>query len=136
MTMQLQSIMATRVVSVALDDKLSVVKEIFDALKFHHLLVVEHGKLHGVISDRDLLRSLSPFIGTLSETSRDANTLEKKAHQIMSRKLVTLSPDSSVQEAVDLFLGGGISCLPIVDGQQRPVGIVSWRDVLRVLSPG
>ncbi len=135
MTIRLQSIMSTRVVSVAFDDKLSMVKEIFDAMKFHHLLVVDHGRLHGVISDRDLLRALSPFIGTLSETTRDANTLEKRAHQIMSRKLVTLSPDSSVEEAVDLFLGGGISCLPIVDAQQRPVGIVSWRDVLRALRP-
>ena len=135
MTLQLQSIMSTRIVSVAYDDKLSEVKQIFDSMKFHHVLVVEHGKLHGVISDRDLLRALSPFIGKLAETARDAGTLDKRAHQIMSRDLVTLPPDASVADAVDLFLTRSISCLPVVDSQQRPVGIVSWRDVLRALRP-
>lgn len=117
------------------DDRLSVVKEIFDRLKFHHLLVVENGRLQGVVSDRDLLRALSPFIGTLAETNRDINTLERRVHQIMTRKLVTLTPEASVRDAIDVFLTHGISCLPVVDAQNRPVGIVTWRDVLRALRP-
>ena len=85
MTLQLQSIMSTRLVSVAYDDKLSEVKQIFDSMKFHHVLVVEHGKLHGVISDRDLLRALSPFIGKLAETARDAGTKVRGPHRGRSR---------------------------------------------------
>ena len=135
MTLEVQSIMSTRLVSVCYDDKLSEVKRIFDTMKFHHVLVVEQGKLHGVISDRDLLRALSPFIGKLAETTRDVNTLDRHAHQIMSRDLVTLPPHASVADAVDLFLSRGISCLPIIDAQKRPVGLVSWRDILRALRP-
>lgn len=130
-----RGVMTTRVVSVEFDDRLSVVKEIFDRLKFHHLLVVENGRLQGVVSDRDLLRALSPFIGTLAETNRDINTLERRVHQIMTRKLVTLTPEASVRDAIDVFLTHGISCLPVVDAQNRPVGIVTWRDVLRALRP-
>ena len=56
--MELRSIMTARVVTVEVDDTLEVVKRIFDAMKFHHLLVVDSGKtLCGVISDRDLLRA-------------------------------------------------------------------------------
>ncbi|MEA5097434.1 MAG: CBS domain-containing protein [Burkholderiaceae bacterium] len=117
--------------TVEMDDKLSVVKDIFDSSKFHHLLVTEHGKLFGVISDRDLLKAISPNIGTMTETYKDAATLNKRVHQIMSRKPVTLPPNATVRDAVDLFNKHTISCIPVVDQEFRPVGIVSWRDVLR-----
>jgi CBS domain-containing protein len=70
--MDVGSIMTTRVVSVEMDDRLDVVKKIFDTLKFHHLLVVDTGgKLKGVVSDRDLLRALSPYVGSAAENARD-----------------------------------------------------------------
>jgi acetoin utilization protein AcuB len=129
--MTVQQIMATRIVTVELDDKLRTVREIFQAMKFHHLLVVDGGKLCGVISDRDLLRAVSPFIGTLSETERDVGTLDRRVHQIMSRKPITLRPTAAIADAITLFLTHNISCLPIVDEQFRPIGLVSWRDVLK-----
>ena len=124
--------MTSRVVTVDMDDRLSVVKDIFDAMKFHHLLVVDSdGKLGGVVSDRDLLKALSPFVVTAAETARDVATLNRRVHQIMSRKPITLPPDASIAEAVRLILEHRISCIPVVDAHFRPVGILSWRDILR-----
>lgn len=131
--MRIEKIMTSRVVTVGFDDTLATVKEIFDAVKFHHLLVVEEGELQGVVSDRDLLRAMSPFIGSVVETQRDVGTLGKRVHQIMSRKPITLPPDAHIKEAIKLFLAHEISCIPVVDGNFRPIGIVSWRDVLRTL---
>jgi acetoin utilization protein AcuB len=126
--------MTARVVTVDMDDRLEVVKEIFDTMNFHHLLVVdEHKKLSGVLSDRDLLRALSPYVGSVAETARDLATLNKRVHQIMSRHPLTLRPHSSVAEAAHLLLENRISCVPIVDGDFMPVGIVSWRDLLKAL---
>ncbi|HTH59739.1 MAG TPA: CBS domain-containing protein [Paraburkholderia sp.] len=129
--MKVEDLMTKRVVTVGFDDTLETVKEIFEQAGFHHLLVVDEGKLQGVVSDRDLLRALSPFIGSVVETTRDTGTLSKRVHQIMSRKPITLRPDASVADAIQLFLAHSISCVPIVDGEFVPVGIVSWRDVLR-----
>jgi acetoin utilization protein AcuB len=130
--MKVQDIMSQRVVTVELDDRLHVVKKIFDTTHFHHLLVIDDdGSLYGVVSDRDLLRALSPFIGSTVETARDAATLNKAVHQIMSRKPITLTPEALVADAIQVFMTHPVSCIPIVDGQFRPVGIVSWRDVLR-----
>ena len=127
--------MSTRVATIEMDDRLEVVKDIFDAMKFHHLLVVdEDGKLFGVVSDRDLLRALSPFLGTSVETPRDLATLNKRVHHIMSRKPITLQASAEIADAVRLFLDHRISCIPIVDAALRPLGIVSWRDVLRAQS--
>jgi acetoin utilization protein AcuB len=134
--MNLSSIMTTRIVSVGFDDPLETVKRIFDNAKFHHLLVMDTDKrLCGVISDRDLLRALSPYVGTPSENARDTATLKKRVHQIMTRQPITLPPGASVADAIGVFLQHRVSCIPIVDENFKPVGIVSWRDVLRSL-PG
>ena len=94
--MIVQDIMSRRVVTVELDDKISAVKEIFDNLKFHHVLVVEDGVLLGVVSDRDLLKALSPNIGTSTESYKDTATLNKRVHQIMSREPSRLHPEATL----------------------------------------
>ncbi|MEA1949939.1 MAG: CBS domain-containing protein [Planctomycetota bacterium] len=131
--MAINQLMSKDVVTIEMDDSLDVAKEIFDSTHFHHLLVVESGKLFGVISDRDLLKSISPNIGTAAETARDAASLNKKVHQIMTRKLVTLGADASVYDAIEIFNRHNISCIPVVDDDRRPVGIISWRDILKAL---
>lgn len=129
--MKVEDLMTRRVVTIGFDDSLEAVRDIFKEAAFHHLLVVEHGELQGVVSDRDLLRALSPFIDSVVETKRDLGTLNKRVHQIMSRKPITLTPDADVQQAIQIFLDHPISCIPIVDAAFKPVGIVSWRDILR-----
>ena len=132
--MQLQSFMTTKVVSVAPDDTLNQVKEIFDNTRFHHLLVVEKNRLLGVISDRDLLRNISPFVGSLHETTRDICTMKRRAHQIMSHHPITLQPGADLNQAVEVFQQNSISCIPIVDDANHPVGIISWRDLLKFVN--
>ena len=129
--MQVREFMTSKVVCVELDDTLRTVKEIFDNTRFHHLLVVDKNKLCGVISDRDLLKAISPHIGSAAETERDAATLRKRAHQIMSRNLVTLHAEASLEDIVDVFICCRISCVPIVDQHGNVEGIVSWRDLLK-----
>jgi len=133
--MSVQQIMTRNPVTVMMDDSLSKVKELFDQHRFHHLLVVDQGKLFGVVSDRDLLKALSPHLGTLSETARDRASLNRKVHQIMTRKPVVLGQDASIHDAIAVFNTHGISCIPIVDAANHPVGILSWRDILKHIDP-
>lgn len=131
--MNLQQLMTTDVVTVDIDTTLRAIRDIFEQNKFHHLLVTEKGKLCGVISDRDLLKNLSPFLGTISEHTRDTALLRRHAHQIMRRNPITATPDMNVLAACEIFIEKGISCLPVVSDPQTIVGIVTWRDVLRLL---
>jgi acetoin utilization protein AcuB len=131
-----ERIMSTSVVTVSMDDSLSTIKEIFDRHGFHHVLVVEEGRLVGIVSDRDLLKALSPNLGTASETTRDLASLNRRAHQIMSRELITLGREAGIHDAIETFNRNRISCIPIVDAGNRPVGIVSWRDILKAIHAG
>ncbi len=45
-----------------MDDPLYLIQRIFQREGFHHLLVVEEDQLVGVISDRDLLPAISPYV--------------------------------------------------------------------------
>ena len=127
------AIMSRRMVTVTMDDTLATIQELFKEHRFHHLLVLEDRALAGIISDRDLLRAISPKIGTLSETDRDRATLNKRAHQIMTRNPVAVRTTTLLDTAATLMLEKKISCLPVISEEGRLEGILSWRDVLKVL---
>lgn len=54
-----------------------------------------------------------------------------QARDIMSTRVVTVSPDVSVEEIAKLLLDSGVSAVPVVDQAGRPVGIVSEGDLMR-----
>ena len=126
--------MSTNLITLELDDDLGKAKAIFDQHKIHHILVLNDKELVGVITDRDIYKHLSPTIGTKKETPRDYSLLQKKLHLVMNRNLTTASENDTLNEAVLLFHDNHISCLPIVNDKMEPLGIISWRDILKVIA--
>ena len=131
--MSVKSIMSTKLVTIDQDANLKTIKQMFEKVNFRHLLVEEKGELCGIISDRDLFRALNPKVDSIYATDKDLACLNKKAHQIMSRHPLCLSPESTIFDAVHLFNHNKVSCIPIVNQANHAVGIVSWRDILRAL---
>jgi acetoin utilization protein AcuB len=132
--MNLAQIMNLQVITVGMDDNLQTVQGLFERFGFHHLLVLDKkGTLVGVVSDRDLLKALSPFTFSIMERTQDQRTLRKRVHQIMGRRPVTASEELSIKEAAVLMLDKKISCLPIVDSKGIVKGIVTHRDILKWL---
>ena len=60
--------------------------------------------------------------------------MQKKLHQIMARNLITSQAQLPLNEAVLLFYDNNISCLPVIDEQNKAIGIITWRDILKVLA--
>jgi acetoin utilization protein AcuB len=128
--MAVKNFMAKKVVTASPEASLKELREYFENLKIHHIVIVDEGKVKGVVSDRDVLRCSSPFLDTPAENERDRHTLTKKAHQIMSRSVISVKPDAPVREAARLMLEKQISCLPVIDWYGKLVGILSWKDIL------
>lgn len=126
-------IMSTSVVSVGENDSLETINQIFSHGHFHHVLVIQDGNLVGLVSDRDVLKALSPNIGTVVESAADKATLEKRAHEIMITKMMVMGESATVGDAIDAFNEQGITCIPILNAQQQAIGIVSWRDILMAI---
>jgi acetoin utilization protein AcuB len=119
--MNVGSIMTRNVLTVGMDYSIQIIRDIFKNFEFHHILVLENQKLVGVISDRDLIDS-------------DTIPIDKKAHEIMSRNLITVDVETSIEKASDLLLENNISCLPVISPQGSVEGIVSWKDILKFYS--
>ena len=133
--MKVESIMKTDLISLSMDSSLSEAKEVFENNNVHHLIVTDdEGLLAGVLTDRDLYKHLSPTVGTSNETHRDTALMHKKLHQIMARELITINASQSLSEAAALIYDNHVSCLPVIDEQNKPIAIMTWRDLLRVLS--
>ncbi len=122
--MNVASIMTRNVVTVGMDYTIQIIRDILKNFEFHHILVLENQKLVGVISDRDLI----------DRTDRDIITLNKKVHEIMSRNLITVDAETSIEKASDLLLKKNISCLPVISPQGSVEGIISWKDILKFYS--
>ncbi|MDM8005888.1 MAG: CBS domain-containing protein [Phycisphaerae bacterium] len=129
---KVREIMTTEVVTIGMDETLETARGIFNQRRFHHLIVMEGGKAVGVISDRDLLKNLSPFVGVrMSERPQDIGTLRKRIHQIMTRRLVSIEPDAPAAQAARTMMHHRVSCLPVIENGTSLVGIITLRDLVR-----
>jgi acetoin utilization protein AcuB len=129
-------VMSAKVAAVFPDDTLLTVREVFAKVKFRHLAVVDEAqKVLGVVSDRDVLRAVSPFFGTVNEQTRDLALMRRPVHQIMTREPICAAPDLRIEEAIRIMRQKRISCLPVVDGEFRIIGILTWKDIVRAFCP-
>jgi len=134
-TPRVRSIMQTNIIRAGLDPTLGEAMTILLQHRIRHLPVVDnHGRLAGLVTDRDLRLHISHRLGTIMENNADREALRHHLHVIMVRRVVTAGPDMTVQEAAQKLLDNHIGCLPVVDADRRLVGIVSTGDFLRLLA--
>ncbi len=129
--MHVETIMSDPVHYILPDATLADLRKILKHVTYHHLLVARDGGLLGVISDRDVLPMLSPFIDTAQATAQDQSLLEIRAQDIMSTTLITVKKDALIDTAAILLLEHNISCLPVVSNGDAIEGILTWKDMLK-----
>jgi CBS domain-containing protein len=125
-----RDIMQTKIVTISAGDSLSTVEDIMTLGGVRHMPVVRGGKLVGVVSERDLLRT---SLSNLSEFGRDERRAFLQAVEInraMSSPPITIGPDATVGEAARVMADRKIGCLPVLE-DEKLLGIVTETDVLR-----
>jgi len=85
------------------------------------LLVMQDGKIVGIISERDIVRKVD-FLGKTSA--------ETKVSEIMTEKVIAVAASQPIQECMALMTGKRIRHLPVMDNDQL-LGVISIGDVLR-----
>jgi len=126
-----QDMMTRFPIVITSDVSVREVKDSFERNKVRHLPVVDElGELVGIISKTDLNRLIfGAFIP--GDSKYDDSMLEMlKLDDIMIRKPITLSPGSSLEDAIAAFTEGGFHAVPVTEGEEL-VGILSVVDVLK-----
>ena len=87
--------------------------------------LVFDGPLVGIFTERDIVRALS----------QDFDAPRHPVDHWMTRDPQTISPEATVEEALDIMLKAGFRHLPVTEGDQV-IGVVSIRDLSRATAEG
>lgn len=123
------------------------VKDIAKLIFVHNINgvpVVKGKKVIGFITERDILQQFYPSMQEYMEDPvNEANfeKMEKKisrifemsADKIMSKRVITIHPDSPLLEAQSLMFMHKIGRLPVVDDKKNIVGIIAKGDIFKYL---
>jgi CBS domain-containing membrane protein len=127
--MKVKEIMVRDVATLDVGDELSLANDIMKLGRIRHLPVVAGKKLVGILSERDLFRrSLVEALGHEPSKTRDVMKAIR-IQDIMIQKLITISPEADIKEAVQLMLQHKIGCVPVVEGGEL-TGLVTETDIL------
>jgi len=128
--MQVEQWMNRDVVSVTPDESFHTAMHLIRQKGIRHLPVVDGRRLVGIVTDRDL-RQAAPS-GATSLSIHELHYLLEKltVREVMTKQVVTIGPEQTVEEAAMLLLGHRIGGLPVVrDGEL--IGIITETDILQ-----
>jgi len=133
--MLVRDIMTNNVITIPSDTPVLEAERIMGFHKFERLPVVDKGKLVGLITKDNLLKA-SPSDATSFSRGELLYLLSKlTVKDIMVKKVVTVSPNTTVEKAAAIAQKNKVGCLPIVDGK-KVVGIVTTNDFFyKILNP-
>ncbi|HSD51374.1 MAG TPA: CBS domain-containing protein, partial [Candidatus Methylomirabilis sp.] len=128
--MQVQEWMNRDVLTVTPEESFRTAMHLIRQKGIRHLPVVEGKRLVGIVTDRDL-RQAAPSGATSLSIHELHYILEKvTVREIMTKQVVTIRPDQTVEDAALLLLGHRIGGLPVVRGEEL-IGIITETDILQ-----
>lgn len=131
--LEIRDFMTTDVLTLNVHETLSLAEEVMRMARVRHLPVV--GAQHqvvGIVTHRDLLNAQASSIAGLDRREDKALKRTIAVRDVMTREVVTVSPDAKVLDAARLLQRNRFGCLPVVD-RGRLVGIVTEADFLDLL---
>jgi len=120
----IEKLMIRNVVTLQGDASVHEAVQLLNKHKIGCLIVVNNGEIAGIITERDLLERV---------LEKCRNPKQTKVSEIMTRNVITGTPDMDTLEATRLMFKLKVKKLPITEGN-RLVGIVTLTDIARATS--
>jgi acetoin utilization protein AcuB len=117
-------------ITVKKDDSFRYALKLIRKEGVRHLPVLDGKRVVGIVTDRDL-RQAAPSPATTLEVHELNYLLERlKIEAIMTKKVITVRPETNLRDAAKLLFTHKIGCLPVVENDEL-VGIITEGDILR-----
>lgn len=147
--MLVKDLMTPNVITVIEDDTVEKCANLLSTYDLSGLPVLDNdGRVQGIITEGDLIRRASRIQGPaylellggiiyLDNPNTFLDQVKKSmgsfASNVMSKNVVTVKPNTEIEDAATLLVKHQIKRLPVVNPDQTLVGIVSRKDIMRHL---
>jgi CBS domain-containing protein len=131
--MLVRDLMQREVATLKAGESLGLAEDIMQLGRIRHLPVLSGGVVVGIVSQRDLYRAgMSCMLQFRRSVEREwLACIPVRA--VMTTSVITVAPDDTIHDAVELMLRHRIGCVPVVE-HGKLVGLVSETDCLRQLA--
>ena len=136
-------IMTRRVVTAKMDSDIHDVSALLSENRISGLPVVDEGNhVIGVVSEADVLsmagmergHSFKDILRHILGEPLPRRKQGNRVGEIMSSPAITTSAEADIREVASIMESKGIKRLPVVDGENRLLGIISRGDIVRAMS--
>ncbi|WP_020533850.1 CBS domain-containing protein [Flexithrix dorotheae] len=134
LSLPLSEIMTATVRTVNAEDKIKVIKEVFDQNFYQHIPVTHDNRLIGIVSYKDFLH-VSYGASLVKATEEEINSLiyhTITVSEIMTKNVFTLKSNQTISDAISLFETNKFHAIPIVE-REKLVGIVTTFDLIKYM---
>ncbi|MDA3957213.1 CBS domain-containing protein [Oceanispirochaeta sp.] len=130
--MQVLNRMTKNPISISLHTPVSEAREKMKKEKIHRLPVVDkYDHLQGIITENDILYA-SPSLATSLDVYEISSLMARlEVHSVMTKDVITIGPDTPLEDAARIMADNNIGGLPIID-KGILVGIITESDLFRV----
>lgn len=135
--MLVREVMSNGCITVALGTSVKTALARLSSAGITAMPVVGHsGRIRGIVSEADLIRESVASDQRLHEIPHPAALRDRPAFvdDVMTPHVLTVDPDSDLADAIELMTSMGLKSLPVVDRDERVLGMVSRSDVVHMLA--
>ena len=125
--------MSKNIITVDENDSMHGAMKLLKEHDIRMLPVMKKGKLVGIVTDRDLKRASASDATTLEIHELFYLLTRIKVKNIMTKEVITVPPDFTVEETALVLQKNKISGAPVVDSKGKLVGTITQSDLFRVL---
>ncbi|MBN2223642.1 MAG: CBS domain-containing protein [Deltaproteobacteria bacterium] len=119
------------VVDVSPEMTMREVEALFEKYDYYSFPVIDKGKVVGIVTKLDFLKH---FIFTPSSiVPQYDRLLEDKIREIMNTKVFTVNTDTPLTRVLELMVETRIRSFPVVDVDNRLLGLISREDIMKML---
>ena len=119
--LRVEDVMSTPPITVDKETPIEQAAKVMDDNNISSVMVVDKdGKLVGIFTDRDLRFAVAE--GKVGKGL--------PIHMLMTENPITISPSDLVIDAMKKMRDADIKHLPVVDGEGKPLGMITMRDII------